>query len=116
MSHRSHGLQPSGILIICCVCFHCAGKEQFDAALHHFWEERSAASGERVPTPIFVGSSLVEPWHFWREVWAWGGPEEVSKMKVGGWMGGQVGGQGRGVPSKSALPHRLGWLQLDLGC
>jgi hypothetical protein len=77
------------IVCWCCVCFHCAGKEQFDAALHQFWEERSAASGERVPTPIFVGSSLVEPWHFWREVWAWGGPEEVSKMKVGGGLGGQ---------------------------
>lgn len=58
-------------------------KQAFDVALQRFWSERVRAPGERLPsTSIILGGVLVEPWAFWREVWAWGGPDEVTKRKV----------------------------------
>lgn len=58
------------------------GKDLFDGALHHFWKGYSRVSREKVPSHITVGGNPVDTWVFWREVWAWGGPEEVQKNKV----------------------------------
>jgi hypothetical protein len=69
----------------CLACCAPTDKPSFDAALLRFWSERERAPGERLPsTSIILGGVLVEPWAFWREVWAWGGPDEVLKRKVRG--------------------------------
>jgi hypothetical protein len=30
-----------------------------------------------------MAGQVVEPWQLWREVWAWGGPDAISRNKVG---------------------------------
>jgi hypothetical protein len=30
-----------------------------------------------------MAGQVVEPWQLWREVWAWGGPDVISRNKVG---------------------------------
>jgi hypothetical protein len=57
-----------------------------------FWAQRTRETAERAPCLITIGGNPVDAWVFWREVWAWGGPEEVHKNKVRG--GGQLPGRG----------------------
>jgi len=53
----------------------------FDAALKQYWAQR-ASSGAKVPAPMKFCGVPVDPYAFWREVWAWGGPDEINKSKV----------------------------------
>jgi hypothetical protein len=36
-----------------------------------------------------MAGQVVEPWHLWREVWSWGGPDTVSRYKVTQHAGGR---------------------------
>jgi hypothetical protein len=67
-----------------------AGQAAFDAALQSHLRA-AARPGQRAPQPITINGMPVEPWHLWREVWSWGGPEACSKQKVRRGAGGTWG-------------------------
>jgi hypothetical protein len=59
------------------------GKEEFEAALHSLWRSLlGPAYPERMPACQLMAGQQVGAWQLWREVWAWGGPDVVSRNKV----------------------------------
>ncbi|KAF6259479.1 hypothetical protein COO60DRAFT_1000751 [Scenedesmus sp. NREL 46B-D3] len=60
-----------------------ASKEEFEAALHSLWRSLLGPGyPERMPATQPMGGEAVEPWLLWREVWAWGGADCVSRNKL----------------------------------
>jgi hypothetical protein len=60
-----------------------SGKEEFEAALHSLWRSLLGPGyPERLPACQPMAGQQVEPWALWREVWAWGGPDVISRNKV----------------------------------
>jgi hypothetical protein len=77
------------LILICCqltTTLHApspSGKEEFEAALHGLWRSLlGPAYPERMPGCQPMAGQVVEPWQLWREVWAWGGPDVISRNKV----------------------------------
>lgn len=56
-----------------------SGKAEFLEAMHQYWVSHA---GGRVPKEISIGGNFIDPWVFWREVWAWGGPDMINEHRV----------------------------------
>eukprot|EP00879_Flechtneria_rotunda_P027725 GHRR01029714.1.p1 GENE.GHRR01029714.1~~GHRR01029714.1.p1 ORF type:complete len:721 (+),score=307.08 GHRR01029714.1:452-2614(+) len=60
-----------------------AGEAEFMKALHDFWSEQLGDQYPRkMPSCSLMAGQVVEPWHLWRQVWSFGGPDAVSKCKL----------------------------------
>ncbi|WIA08658.1 hypothetical protein OEZ85_008085 [Tetradesmus obliquus] len=60
-----------------------ASEADFEAALHALWRSLlGPAYPERMPACQLMGGQAVGAWQLWREVWAWGGPDVVSRHKL----------------------------------
>jgi hypothetical protein len=60
-------------------CPHPPGKAEFDEAMTRYWVGHKRG---RVPGCITIGGNFIDPWAFWREVWAWGGPDQINEHRV----------------------------------
>lgn len=59
------------------------GEEEFMAALNKLWKGLLGSSyPDQMPQCLLVPGHCVNPWHLWREVWSWGGPDAITENKV----------------------------------